>query len=176
MTGSYRSAFFHCASEVIGDEQLRYAAQGRSGNGCGHLTMTSCPDLRTLQRRYSWTPPITATKIATRRISPVSGLITGTVGPQKSIKSFSPARCSLAHGETSRFFPTPGSNGRSASIPSLCYPPVPCIPSTTVAASHPGFLISVSRYNMSGITSSDAKVSLGGKNEFLQRVMGYISR
>ncbi len=104
MTGSYRSAFFHCASEVIGDEQLRYAAQGRSGNGCGHLTMTSCPDLRTLQRRYSWTPPITATKIATRRISPVSGLITGTVGPQKSIKSFSPARCSLAHGETSRFF------------------------------------------------------------------------
>ncbi|PQK21235.1 hypothetical protein C5Y90_27285, partial [Escherichia coli] len=30
----------------------------------------------------------------------------------------------------------------------------------------PGFLISVSRYNMSGITSSDAKVSLGGKMSF----------
>src|SRR5699024_11624327 len=30
----------------------------------------------------------------------------------------------------------------------------------------PGFLISVSKYNMSGITSSDAKVSLGGKMSF----------
>ncbi|SVG38367.1 ISSfl2 ORF [Shigella sonnei] len=37
------------------------------------------------------------------------------------------------------FFSTSGSNGRSVSIPSLCHPPVPCIPSTTVGASRQVF-------------------------------------
>ena len=61
------------------------------------------------------------------------------------------------------FFSIPGSNGRSMSTPSLYHPPVLCINCSCVT---PDFLISVSKYSMSDITSSDTGVSLGGKISF----------
>ena len=146
---------------------------GRSGNGCGHLTMTSCPDLRTLQRRYSWTPHyghedchaayLTGVRInnRNRRTTEVD-------------KSFSPARCSRAWRR--RVFSTPVATAEVREYPIALLPACALYSIHNSCRVTPGFLISVSRYNMSGITSSDAKVSLGGKMSFLQRVMGYISR
>ena len=133
---------------------------GRSGNGCGHLTMTSCPDLRTLQRRYSWTPHYGHEDCHAAYLTGVR-INNRTMGPQKSIKSFSPARCSRRM-ERRRVFSLPVATAEvrvsHRFVTRLCLVFHP-----QQLPRHTRFFISVSKYNMSGITSSDAKVSLGGK-------------
>ncbi len=70
----------------------------------------------------------------------------------------------LSHGETSRFFPFPVATAEVR----VSHRVVACALYSIHNSCRvtPGFLISVSKYSMSGITSSDAGVSLGGKMSF----------